>query len=316
MFSVNTKNSENSEQAMRQWIRAIYSRIHHIQVNDEKILYLFLTDMMSIVFSDLHDDIKKGYRNCARILLNANRFNSGGIKQITWLTMGNKPKPMISGYSSIEEILNYCKKYYNPDLEMTHDEFWYGICYAYNLKELIDKQVPNTTDINKIVEKLTLSNKKYSFEKINIENQIDYYDYITLEDTSLTGGYKLPAYKIGKTTFNINFVISHESYNLLKSTSIDNKTKCPITGTMLDLDTFIHVPSANNNMNYVVNHDDFNMDIFNRTYYEKIDIMKLDRMELQNLELKTCDKFDWTNYPYEFTPKVPIITEKLYKERV
>ena len=39
-------------------------------------------------------------------------------------------------------------------------------------------------------------------------------------------------------------------------------------------------------------------------------------MELTGLELKKSSEYDFTNYPYEFFPKVPIITEKLYKERV
>lgn len=316
MFSIYTKNNENSEQAMRQWIRAIYSRIHNIQINDEKILYLFLTDMMSIVLSDLPDNIKNGYKNCARILLNANRFNSGGIKQITWLTMGNKPKPMIPGYSSMDEILNYCKKYYSSTLQISPEEFWYAICSCYNFKELSDKQIPANFKIDELLEQLKQVNKKYQSEQIDIIDELDYYDYITLEDTSLTGGYKLPEYKIGKKTFKIKFVISQESYNFLKSQSIDNKTKCPITGRLLDLNAFVKVSPANNDINYVVDHANFNMNIFNRKKYEKIDINKLDKMELQNLELKRANEYDWTNYPYEFTPKVPMITEKLYKERI
>jgi len=316
MFSVYTKNKKSSEQAMRQWIRAIYSRIHNIQINDEKILYLFLTDMMSVVLSDLPDNVKKAYKNCARIMLNANRFNSGGIKQITWLTMGNKPRPMIPGYDSMDEILNYCKKYYNSTLEITPEQFWYGICHCYGVKELTDKQIPQNYDIDTLINQLKQSNKKYQSEQIEFQDQLDYHDYITLEDTSLTGGYKLPEYKIGKKTFKIKFVISQESYNFLKSQSVDNKTKCPITGRLVDLDLFVKVPPVNNNVNYVVDHANFDMSIFDRKKYEKIDIGKLDKMAVENLTLKKSNEYDWTNYPYEFTPKVPIVTEKLYKERI
>jgi hypothetical protein len=316
MFSLNTKNNENSEQAVRQWVRAIYSRTHNIQINDEKILYLFLTDMMSITLSDLPENVKKGYKNFARILLNANRFNSGGLKQITWLTMGNKPKPMIPGYSSMEEILNYCKKYYNPTLEISPDEFWYAICFCYGFKELINKQIPQNYKIDELIEKLKQVNKTYQSEYIEINDNLDYNDYITLEDISSIGGYKLPEYKIGKKTIKVKFVISEESYNFLKSQSPDGKTKCPITGTIIDLASFVKVPPATDETNYVIDHANFNMDIFNRTKYEKVDIHKLDKISLTNLELKKSCEYDWTNYPYEFSPNVPTITEKLYKERI
>jgi hypothetical protein len=315
MFSCSTVDSESAEQAVRQWVRAIYSRVHNMQANDERILYLFLTDMMSIVLSDLPVNVKFAYKNCARIMLNAVRFNSGGINQVTWLTMGNKPKPMIPGYFTMEEILTYCKNYYNPNLTISLDEFWYGVCWAFGFDKVIKKQIPDDYDIKGLVEKLTSGNKKYKHENINVVDSSEYYDYITLQDTSLTGGYKLPEYKLGTKTFNVKFVISPETFQLLKSNSANGKTTCPVTGRLLDLDSFVKVePHANKNA-HVFNCEDFSMEIFNKTKYEKVPIDKFDTMKITDLEIKPADQYDWTKYPYEFTPKVPIITEKLYKEK-
>ena len=318
MFSIQTLNSESSNQALRQWVRAIYSRTHSIQISDEKILYLFLTDMMSIQLSNLPSYIKEGYHNCARIMLDSNRFNSGGIKQITWLTMGNKPKPMIPGYNTIEEILTFCRNYYNSNLTISPDEFWFGICWTFGIEELKSKQIPETFDINQLITLLTQSNKTYSIQEIQCDNELDYWDWITLEDTSNVGGYKLPDYKIGKKTIKSKFVISQESFNFLKTESNGTTTKCPITGKLIHFDSFIKVEPKKNLVTYPINTDNFGIrtQIFNSLKYEKVDLAKYDKMELKDLELKKATDYDFTNYPYEFTPKVPIITEKLYKERI
>jgi hypothetical protein len=335
MFSFETKDSEQASQAFRQWIRAIYSRVHSIQISDEKILYLFLTDMMSVVFSDLDESIKSAYKNGARIMLDANRFNSGGVKQITWLTMGNKPSPMIPGYNTMDEIFEYCKKYYNPNLVISNNEFWYGICLAFGLSEphknfcetknfirgqndLILSQIPNGFNSENLINLLSLNNKKYSLQIVDCIDEYDYFDYITLEDTSISGGYALPDYKIGKKVFKSKFVISQETYDFLKAESKNNdfKTKCPITGRMIRLDSFIEVEPKNLKTQFEVNTNDFDYGIFDSTKYQKIDINKLDSINLIDLELKKSTDYDFSNYPYEFFPKVPLITEKLYKERI
>jgi hypothetical protein len=316
MFSVATKNSDQSTQALRQWIRAIYSRVHSIQISDEKVLYLFLTDMMSVVFSDLPEQVKSGYKNCASILLDANRFNSGGVKQITWLTMGNKPKPMIPGYSTMEEILRSCSRYYNPNLEISTDEFWYGICLAYGQEDLVKKQVPWGFNTQDLVSKLKTHNKKYIFEQIECGQDLEYWDYITLEDTSETGGYKPPNYKIGKKEFVSKFVISQESYEFLKTESEGGNTKCPVTGNLIKLKDFVKIKPKVLTDNFKADCSNFNYKIFNSKNYEKVDLDKYDKMELIGLDLFKSTDYDFTNYPYEFVPKVPIITEKLYKERI
>lgn len=313
MLSVETRNYFGADQSLRQWIRAIYSRLHHMQANDERLLYLFLTDMMSVVLSDLPDIVKNGYKNCARIMLEAKRFNSGDLKQITFLTSGNKPKPMIPGYFSMDEILTQCKKYFSEDIEITNEEFWYGICWAYGLKELIDSQIPTEYKINNLIQQLKNSNKKYLFEEIVVEPEIEFKDYITQEDISKTGGYKFPDTTFGKKLFKNNMLLSIESYNNIMETS-DGHTVCPITGKDVSLKDFVFIKPQNT---VTKNYDDsnFDMKIFNKEYFQRVNVNTLDKMNLKNLELKSVELFDFANYPYEFYPAVPIISEKLYKEK-
>jgi hypothetical protein len=218
----------------------------------------------------------------------------------------------------MDEILTYCTGYFNPDLSkiISTDEFWYGICWAYGLEELKSKQIHHGYNIEQLIDILKLANKKYLFEKIELLDDLDYYDFVTLEDTSEIGGYKFPDYKIGKKIFKSKFVISPDSYEFLKSESKVGETKCPITGNMVKLTLLQKVGPKNLTNKYPINDQDFNMELFNTKKFEKVDIKKLDLMKLSGLELKKSTDYDFTNYPYEFVPRVPIITEKLYKERV
>lgn len=316
MLPLDIIDNENSTQALRQWMRAIYARIHQIQVNDERILYLFLTDMMSIILSNLPDCIKNSYKKCAKVMLDAKRFNSGDLKQIVFLTMGNKPKPMISGYFTMEEIFEQCKKHFCINANISIDELWYGICLAYGDANLIKSQLPHNYDKNELLEKLRQYNVDYLYENIVMEKDLEYIDYITFEDISETGGYKYPDYQYGKKIFKSSFLISHDTYEKLIDISTDGYTKCPITRSNVKLSSFIKIPPKKQNANNVAQDDsEFDMKIFNKQYFQKVNLIEADQMNLLNLPLKSVESYDFTNYPYEFYPPVPIITEKLYKEK-
>lgn len=313
---INDKNDDENGQALRQWIRAIYARVHKIQVNDERILYLFLTDMMSVLLSDIPDHIKVAWRHCAEVMLQAKRFNSGDLKQIVFLTMGNKPKPMISGYFTMDEILTQCKNHFSKDIHITLDELWYGICLTYNDKKLVKAQLPKDYDKTSLIDKLKAYNPIYLYEKIIVQKELEYQDYLTLEDISEVGGYKFPNYKYGKRVFNSSLLISEATYNELVSNSKKGTTKCPITGANIKLSDFIKLPPKSNNLNETIFDDgDFNMKIFNKQYFQRVNLHDADKMNLFKLPLHSTSSLDFNNYPYEFYPPVPIITEKLYKEK-
>lgn len=315
-ININDKNDDENGQALRQWIRAIYARVCRIQVNDERILYLFLTDMMSVLLSDVPDHIKVAWRFCAEVMLQAKRFNSGDLKQIVFLTMGNKPKPMISGYFTMDEILTQCKKHFHTDINISLDELWYGICLTYNDKKLIQAQLPKDYNTAGLIDKLKAYNPIYLYEKIVVQKELEYQDYLTLEDISEVGGYKFPNYKYGKRVFNSSLLISQTTYDELIVGSKKGTTKCPITGANIKLSDFIKLPPKSNNLNETIFDDgDFNMNIFNKQYFQRVNLYDADKMNLMKLPLRSTSSLDFNNYPYEFYPPVPIITEKLYKEK-
>lgn len=316
MMPLDTNSDDEGNQALRQWIRGIYARVHKMQANDERIMYIFLTDMMSVVLSDLPEKIKAGWKLCARMMLNAKRFNSGDVKQIIFLTMGNKPKPMLSGYFTMDEIFAYCVNHFNPVSGLTSDEIWYGICLAYGYDRLIKAQVPVGYDTTTLLNKLKKYNSTYLYENVEVEDYIEYIDYVTGEDISETGGYKFPNYKYFKKTFKSSLLVSNSTYENLVISSTNGCTKCPITGKEVQLSKFIKIlPKSQNNKNGTFDDSNFNMKIFDKRYFQRVNLIEMDKMDLVKIPIRSADSFDFDNYPYEFYPAVPIITEKLYKER-
>ena len=282
------------EQPLRQWIRSIYARIHKMQTTDERILYLFLTDTMSICLSDLPEHIKTAWINCAEVMLQADRFNSGGIKQFVFLTMGNKPKPMVSGYFTMDEILTYCMKHFNKNLNIPLDDFWYGICLALNNNHLTKSQLPPNFNSKELTNVLRSYNTMYLYENVSLEKELVYQDYITLEDISNAGGYKFPNYKYGSRTFVSNLLISHTTYNDLKMHSKKGTTKCPITGTTIKLSDFVKIPKQSKNNNSLSRHNDsdFDMKIFNKLHFQRVDLISADKMDLSTVTLFSSSQLD------------------------
>ena len=96
--------------------------------------------------------------------------------------------------------------------------------------------------------------------------------------------------------------------------SMGTSAKCPITGMNIELDKFIQVPPINNSA--IVSNINIDVPMFNRNNYERVNISDMTMIECKNLELKESTGFEFQNYPYEFLPKVPIFTEKLFKEKI
>lgn len=325
MFPTKTLDAEHTEQAMRQWIRAIYSEVMNINASDESILYLFLTDMMSIVLSDeIPEKIKNGYRNCSRILLNARRFNSGGVKQIEYLMNKNSPELMEgSRYLSIHDIFSLCKKRFNSDIKISNDDFWYAICCTYGDVGLMHAQLPKNFNIKKTLDLLRENNKDYFYHNLHVDCQedLDYHDYITLEDTTDIGGYKLPPYKIGNHTYQCKFVISDETCEYLKTTG--EYTQCPISNKQVKLSSFQKVlpkgtHSKDDSQEEIIEEivDDFSEQIFNSEKFEKVDLIKFGLLNIKDLKLYPIDDCDFTNYPYEFINSVPVLSNKLHQKKI
>src|SRR5690606_38539969 len=112
----------------------------------------------------------------------------------------------------------------------------------------------------------------------------EYYCYISMEDTSNEGGYRILPHKFDKfnksnVICNPKYVISFESFEQIQN-EIDqfNKFKCPICYKELDINfnsSLLKVPPKK----YVNNNININYNIYDDIYYsenhENIDLSKM-----------------------------------------
>jgi len=362
----NTTSIEFNNQCIRQWIRAIYSKIYNIAPSSDLILYLFLTNMLNIVLEDetnVPKNIKDSYVELALIMLDRKRFQSEGVKEIEHLLKGNPPLPVFDGFDMMPSILKTCAKM--CDISVRPYTLWYGIIIAlcnYNdytlckmqckyceddLKNdlenkiaLNDEQNNKKTDddslfvneddaegddvkddennhiiYNKIMQFIK-SKKHMNITTIEIDgNNIDDYDfcdYISLEDTSITGGYRIPSHTLGKVICNPKYVIADGTYELLKEQSENNCMKCPICYSKIKLDQFEKVKPMND---YVEgSNKDIQIDIqetnFNTNLHEEI---TMDTLINKNTdEVYKIDQLNFNVPSYKFIDGI-ILANKLNK---
>ena len=311
-----------TNQCLRQWIRAIYSQLYKKTANDDLLMYLFLTDVLKICLSNVNDDIKKTYVNLAFVMLDRKRYQSDGIKELQHLEMGNPPLPVLDNFEKMEHILESCIKLTKFCLIKPYT-LWYAIILILNNDKLKINQYKYCQEsilidfpdiINcpfKLLEKLKNKNKISIEEKNygNITDNFEYYCYITMDDTTETGGYKIPSHLIGnKISCNPKYILSHEGHKSLKENN-DKIIKCPICYSEIKIDKLeIILPKKNYEMKEF--NDPIESEFFNVLSHKIIDIKKIkDNIDFNKIYI--MDELNFETTSYEFTKDTPIIINKL-----
>lgn len=238
--NINITTNLATNQHIRQWIRAIYSNFYGIKPNSDELLYMFLTDMLKVIISSVGDQVKKAYRNLGLIMLDRARFNSGGVKEIKFLRDGNAPLPNSEIKQEMKEIFDKCSFRGFGKAKLEPYTLWYAIILAINdpilitnqleyCKENITQDFPNLQDMTQLLE---LVKKKYNIKctkyVIDTHVELDYTCYVTLDDTTETGGYKILSHNVSKNSPTIcdpRFVMCNEALEMLKQ---NNNLKCPL----------------------------------------------------------------------------------------
>ena len=232
MFPASVALDEPIRQCVRQYIRAVYSTYHNRESADDVVLYLFLTDVMRICISNTSDEIKTGYKNLAFVMLDRRRFASnletkeGNIKEIAHLEAGNPPLPVLADFASIENMLKDCAETFGYKLRPY--TLWYAIVLALGNDKLILNQYKFCKEDIKLdfpalknpAQLLSaLVSHKFTFSEIikqSHQEELDYTCFLSLEDTSETGGYKIPEHFIAEIKCDPKYVFSQCGYDAMK----------------------------------------------------------------------------------------------------
>ena len=277
-------NTDSMNQCLRQWIRVVYSNNHNITPTSEKIIYMFLFDVLRIYLSDIDTNIKDAYIAIGKNMLYGEKYgtNNTELEYLNTLVTENKLDDKI-------KILNF------TDIDATL--LWNSIFNILNLKHLQTQDV----DLD------TLNGKIDLIEQIKINQEIEYYCYITNESTYDTGGFKLKSHLFyNKTHCNPKFVISQEGFDLL-SNNID-KFNCPICIQPQTLDNLIKIPPHNSS------DSSNNFNNFNTTKRNIVEIPPTFLSDYFDDKLFSIDELDFNVPPYSINS--PTIIDSLNNTRI
>lgn len=242
-------NSIMTEQCMRQWVRLIISRIERVDVQEDLIMYIVLGNVLRVVMSDVPENIKDAFRSIGHTMLKKKRL-SKDTTELSILESGDIPTDNMGKETSFFNFMNEVSR----RLEIKLDPFvlWYAMCLALNnenmrIKQLIHcgdaiKKAYGDIDPRNLLNFLKLLNIIPSVTLIDIPSEatLDYTCLITMEDTSVTGGFKFQPHqtRFGVTCCPQN-VLSESGYTQLLAAG--EACICPLCYTKLNDTNFAHV---------------------------------------------------------------------------
>lgn len=229
-----------NDQCLRQWVRQVLSKMFRVNVTDDSIIYLSLMLVLQVVLSkDLSNEIKDAYRRMGLIMLNKKRYRS----DVTEL------EHLLAGYAPDHNCFTDYMKLVNKHLNTTWSTWsmWYMLCLALDHKDLCRAQWKNCyreisgVSDNEPKDLLFDWTKDYT-ETITAHDipdgsRLEYNCIITLEDTSLSGGYRFRPHVSGNgANCAPLYVLSQDGYDSLTKNS--NTCVCPICYRHLTADDF------------------------------------------------------------------------------
>ena len=222
-----------TDQCLRQWIRAIYSKRYNLSSVSDTVLYLFLLDCLRIYLSNISEEVTQTYRNLALLMLNKKKFGTE-LTELEYLSEGNAPL-------DIEYI------YRRYDIPATI--IWNGIVsFLDNIKlsEGQEKYLQSPTiytscDTLLMYLREKLDTNIFEFNYNDTTQVHEYYCYISLDNTFEEGGYAIKKHDItSNIVCNPRYVISEDSYHKLKD---EDMLICPICNKKLDVHSYYKVPN-------------------------------------------------------------------------
>lgn len=308
---------EFNNQCIRQWIRAIYSKTLNLTANDDMLLYMFLTEMLKVYMSDVDSSIKKAYSSLGLIMLDRKRYNSGGKKEIEHLLEGNPPLAVLDSFNKIDDILAQCAKM--NGFKIKPYTLWMAIMIATENEELVRSQIQHCisdvkadypdVDIFYDPDSLIHNMKKhitYKFREVQIgmNDDNEYYCYVTMEDTTDSGGYRLPIHTVaGKIECDPKYVISEDGFNFIKK---DEVIKCPLCCCNLSVSDVSKI-SAKHDLEYDMSRETIQCKSFDNTMHE---IISIDKFTHKSNKLYKIDDLDFDVSSYSFL-NLPAVVSKM-----
>jgi len=202
-----------------------------------------LAQALKVWLSVVTEGVKEAYVGLCFVLLDRRRFQSGGVKEITHLESGQPPLPVMDNFERMHEILDRCVSICGFQ-KIRGYTLWYAIVLMLGNSKLISNQLsyckndiemdfPGIESRNLIA--CMREQNKFDIKEINYSYDLDYSCFVSMEDTSDCGGYRIPEHLIGtKVLCSPKYVVSQSGIDMLKR---HGKDMCPLCYSTIDLDS-------------------------------------------------------------------------------
>lgn len=242
----NKKYSNIIEQCIRQYVRSIIGKQYNLNYQTDDVMYLVLGLVLRIVMSNVDETYKNSFRILGHIMLQKKRLNCD-VTELSNLEEGNLPMPNSGEFEKFHKIMFNVGTILN--INCSPLTLWFAICLSLNNETLISKQLIHCfksiqTDYpdlhpRDLIDKLKTTVTPVSVLEIPVESMLDYSCLVSLDDTSLTGGYKINSHtSLTGALCSPMCVFSKTGHELLLKS---NPLLCPICYQTLTVDSFTEV---------------------------------------------------------------------------
>lgn len=237
-----------NEQCLRQYIRAIINKQFGVNVMDDIVIYVAMSQMLRVVVSDVPEKYKNAFRKLATIMLKKKRLSTD-ITELAKLEEGGVPIPNDGKVGTFYGYMSFVNKIL--DTNYAPMTMWYMLCLALGNESIINKQLIHCVDAlkadfadvgkyDKILDTLKDKIKPISVHEIPDEAILEYKCIVTLEDVSLAGGHKInPHSSLTGSQCSPFYVVSNDGYDMMFSAS--STAMCPQCYKGLTKDDFCSV---------------------------------------------------------------------------
>jgi hypothetical protein len=127
MLPMQPASTSQEQDAIRQWIRTVYSYKHRKGFNSEMLLYLYLCDTLSMHFSTLGEEASAMKSHANTMMQNVRSFEMTDYAYY----MKNRPSDyMLNKCLVYMGLIPHDQDFATPQVATLRNQLWYGMCFT------------------------------------------------------------------------------------------------------------------------------------------------------------------------------------------
>jgi hypothetical protein len=225
------------EQCLRQWVRSVVGKVYGVNVQADRVIYyvMALNYIAQKSSATLSEDVRRGFMNLVRVMLNKKRSNSVQTTEYDRLVSGEAPMPNSGKMTDLfADIFAVVKQFFPAHVNAEPMHVWFALCGAFSDQVAAAQE----KHCNNPPKDFTLDVTPFVQDDVPDSFSLDYSCIVTLDDVSQTGGYTINPHNGMAGRCAPIFVISAEGKRQMLA---NPNCVCPVCYQRLNDQSFIEV---------------------------------------------------------------------------